>query len=46
MPFEDCEPCCDPAAHARLQDLWRESVLVVLCAILQELQILNGTEET
>lgn len=34
MPFDPCDPCCDPEASSRGVDIYRASVLRILCGIL------------
>lgn len=33
MPFDPCDPCCNPAAAARDVDTYRQGVLVTLCGL-------------
>lgn len=37
MPRSSCDPCCNPAGLALLQDSWRSAQLQILCSILNAL---------
>lgn len=43
MPRSSCEPCCAPSELARHVDSYRQSVLLILCSLL-EVQSLESLE--